>query len=113
MVSVVFLELAQNEVGDIFESYEYKQKNLGYHFIQELKYTLTLITSNTDVWSKSSFHTKRCLIKGFPNGVLYQKVNDTIFVVAIVNLLKKPTHLVSKSTTACRISHLPETIYIR
>ena len=112
MASVKFLELARDELDDLFESYEYKQKNLGYDFIQEVKNTLLLIDSYPSIWSKKSAKTQRCFIKGYPYGIIYQKVDGTIYVVAVMNLLKKPIHWVSKSTSH-RISHLPETIYVR
>jgi len=116
MVSIKFLELAQSELDDVFEAYEYREKNLGYAFTQEVSQTLKLIKDYPDLWSKSSTHTQRCLVKGFPYGILYQKVDAIIFVVAIVNLRKKPIHWVSKSVSeysTCRIPILPETIYTR
>jgi len=112
MVYVKFLDLAQNEVDDLFEAFEYKQKNLGQAFIKEVKNTLSLIKKYPDIWSKKSNYTKRCYIKGFHYAVIYQKDDDIITVVAIMNLLKKPTHWVSISTSP-RISHLPETMYVR
>jgi len=116
MLSVKFLELAQSELDDVFEAYEYRQENLGYAFIQEVMDTLKLIKTYPDLWSKSSTHTQRCLIKGFPYGILYQKVNGSIFVVAIANLHKKPIHWASKTVSKYstgRISILPDTIYTR
>jgi hypothetical protein len=56
------------------------------------------------------------MIKGFPCAIMYQKVDDTIWVVAIKNLHKKPTHWVSKSVSEYstnRISSLPSTMYTR
>ncbi len=116
MISIHFLELAQSELDDAYETYEYKQKNLGHDFVEEVSNTLQLIKTYPDVWSKSSTHTQRCSIKGFPYAILYQKLDATIFVQAIVNLRKKPIHWVSKSVSeysTCRISTLPETIYTR
>lgn len=116
MVSIKFLELAQDELNDAFESYEYQQETLGYDFIKETINTLKLIKTYPDIWSKSSNHTRRCLVKGFPYGVLYQKVDSTILVIAIVNLRKKPTHWATKSVSeysTCRISILPDTLYLR
>jgi hypothetical protein len=116
MISVKLLELAQSELDDVFEAYEYQKKNLGYAFTQEVKQTLKLIKSYPDIWPKSSTHTQRCLIKGFPYSILYQKVDATIFVLAIVNLRKKPIHWASKSVSeysTCRIPILPATIYTR
>ena len=116
MGTVKFLELAQDELDDTFESYEYEKENLGHDFIQEIINTLRLIKTYPDIWSKSSDHTQRCLVKGFPYGILYQKVDSTILVIAIVNLRKKPTHWATKSVSeysTCRISILPDTLYVR
>jgi len=116
MISVKLLELAQSELDDAFEAYEYQQKELGYRFVQEVKKTLEMIKSYPDAWPKSSEHIQRCFIKGFPYGILYHKGNSIIFILAIVNLCKKPIHWVSKSVSeysTCRISILPETIYTR
>lgn len=116
MHSVYFLELAQSELDDVFEAYEYKQENLGHKFVEEVSNTLELIKMYPDVWSKSSVHTQKCIIKGFPYAILYQKVDSAIIVLALVNLRKKPIHWVSKSVSeysTCRISILPESIYTR
>lgn len=116
MISVKFLELAQSELDDVFEAYEYQKENLGYDFIEETINTLILIKSYPEIWPKSSSHTQRCLVKGFPYGIIYQKVDGIIFVVAIVNLRKKPIHWASKTVSEYstgRISILPETIYTR
>jgi len=116
MFSIKFLELAQSELDDIFESYEYKEKNLGYNFIYEVMETVKLIKKYPDSWSKSTTHTQRCFIKGFPYAILYQKVEASILIIALVNLRKKPIHWVSKSVSeysTCRIALLPETMYIR
>lgn len=113
---IKFLALAQSELDDVFEAYEYQKKDQGYHFIQEVKNTLQLIKTYPEIWPKSSTHAQRCLIKGFPYGVLYHKVDTTIFVLALVNLRKKPIHWVSKSVSeysTCRIAILPDTIYTR
>lgn len=116
MVDIQFLEVAQDELDDFFESYEYRQKNMGFTFVKEVQNTLYLIKTYSDVWEKSSSHTSRCMIKGFPCAVIYQKVDETIWVVAIKNLHKKPTHWASKSVSEyspSRISSLPDTIYTR
>jgi len=116
MASIKFLELAQNELDDAFEAYEYQKKNQGYAFVQEIKATINLIQAYPHAWSKSSTHTKKCLLKGFPYGIVYQEVGSSIYIVALENLRKKPIHWVSKSVSEysnCRISSLPETMYTR
>ncbi len=116
MSSVKFVALAQNELDDLFEALEYQEANQGYDFIAVVKKTLHRIQTYPAAWTKNSTHTRRCMLKGFPYAVIYQKVESGILVVGIMNLRKKPTHWASKSVSeysTCRISTLPETIYIR
>lgn len=111
-----FLALAQNELDDVFETFEYQQEGLGYLFVESFKKTVAYIKAYPDVWSMRENQIQRCLIKGFPYGVLYHKDEETIFVLAIVNLRKKPIHWVSKSVSeysTSRIPILPETLYTR
>lgn len=116
ILPVKFLELAQSELDDIFEAYEYQEKGLGKRFIAEVGHTLKMIKLYPDVWRQNSSQTQKCMIKGFPYGVIYHVIDKKIIVIAIVNLRKKPIHWVSKSVSefsTCRIPILPETIYIR
>jgi hypothetical protein len=116
MINVKFLELAQSELDDAFEAYEYQKKNLGHAFVKDIKETLTLIKTYPNTWAKSSLKTQRCFLKSFPYGIMYQQVEDSIYIIALINLRKKPIHWVSKSVSeysTCRISSLPEMMYTR
>lgn len=116
MREIKFLALAQNELDDIYASLEYQQENQGHKFIEEVKKMLTLIKTYPTVWQKSTVNTHKCLLKGFPYAIVYQYVNNSIMVVAIMNLRKKPIHWASKSVSeysTYRISSLPETMYTR
>lgn len=111
-----FLALAQNELDDIFESLEYQKQNQGYRFIEEIEKMLKLIKSYPSTWRKTSTNTHKCFLNGFPYAIIYQYVSNSIRVVAIMSLHKKPIHWASKSVSeysTCRISSLPETMYTR
>ena len=115
MSKVTFLALAQDELDNTFEAYEY-QENLGYAFIQDVKDTIKLIDTYPEAWHKSSTHTHRRILKKFPYAVIYQKREDDILVLAIVNLLKKPSLFATKSVSEYstnRIAILPDTMYTR
>jgi len=115
MSKVTFLALAQDELDNIFEAYDY-QNNLGYAFINDVKETVQRIQSYPEAWHKSSAHSHRCILKQFPYAIMYQKRADDILVLAIVNLRKKPTLWASKSVSEYatnRIPILPETMYTR
>ena len=93
---VDFLPLAQTELDDAFEYYEFQQSGLGYRFITEVMNSLELIIAYPEAWTKSSVRTRRCLVKTFPYGIVSQQRNDTILVVAIANLHKEPDYWVSR-----------------
>ena len=115
MAKVTFLALAQDELDNIFETYDY-QSNLGYAFINDVKETVQRIQTYPEAWHKSSENSHRCILKQFPYSIIYQKRTDDILVIGIVNLRKKPTLWASKSVSeyaTSRISILPETMYIR
>ena len=96
MLEVEFLDLAKNELDDAFEYYEYQQDNLGYRFVQEVHNTLIRIKAYPFAWTQNSVHTRRCLVKSFPYGVIYQKRENLILVVAIANLHKEPNYWVKR-----------------
>ena len=96
MLSIEFLNLAQNELDDTFKYYEYQQNNLGYRFIDEVMNSLELVATYPEAWTKISAQTRRCIIKTFPYGIIYQKRDNVIIVVAIANLHKKPNYWVSR-----------------
>jgi len=58
---VEFLDLAQKELDDAFNYYEYQQKNLGYRFIYEVEESLKLIKQYPKAWSKISKKCKKML----------------------------------------------------
>ena len=97
MIEVKFLELAQKELDDAFEYYEYQQSDLGYRFVQEVYNAIGLIKSYPLAWSSVSQNTRRCLVKSFPFGVIYQKREDIILVVAIANLHRKPNYWIERN----------------
>lgn len=116
MTSVIVLELAQDELADTFEAFEYKQKNLGYIFVQEICNTIEHIKSHPDIWAKSSKNTQRSIIKNFSYSVIYQKSEDTIVILAIASLLKAPRYKISMVLSERRIegsAQIPTNLYIR
>ncbi len=96
MPLVEFLDLAQNELDDTFKYYEFQQENLGYRFVEEVMNSLELIVAYPAAWTKSSVSTRRCLVKTFPYGIIYQKRDNPILVVAVANLHKEPDYWVSR-----------------
>jgi toxin ParE2 len=87
-----FLEIAQIELDDAIEYYNYEVPGLGEAFLTEVLNTLDRIGKYPEAWQPSSKRTRRCLTRRFPYGIMYQIRKDEILVVAIANLHRKPDY---------------------
>jgi toxin ParE2 len=87
-----FLEIAQIELDDAIEYYNYEVPGLGEAFLTEVLNTLDRIGKYPEAWQPSSKRTRRCQTRRFPYGIMYQIRKDEILVVAIANLHRKPDH---------------------
>ena len=85
-----FLELAQIELEESIEYYNYELPGLGEAFLTEVLNALDRIGKYPEAWQPSSKRTRRCQTRRFPYGIMYQIRKDEILVVAIANLHRKP-----------------------
>ncbi|HOX86777.1 MAG TPA: type II toxin-antitoxin system RelE/ParE family toxin [bacterium] len=85
-----FLEPAEKELNDAINYYNRLSPGLGFEFALEIKRTLQRILHYPDAWTPLSKRTRRCLTNRFPYGVIYQKRDDKILIIAIMNLRQRP-----------------------
>ena len=95
-MEIRFLELAQLELDEAFQYYEYQQKDLGLRFINEVENSIELIRYYPQGWQSLSKNSRRCLIKNFPYGIIYQVRENHILITAIANLHRKPNYWVNR-----------------
>lgn len=91
-MKIAFLPAAQAELDDAFSWYEEQAVGLGYEFLDELDQTLRLIGSFPELHPLVDKKVRRCLINRFPFGVYYGVADNTITVVAIAHLKRKPAY---------------------
>ena len=91
-MKIRFLDIAQVELDDAVEYYNYESSGLGEQFLTEILNTLDRIAQFPKAWNISSERTRRCQTRRFPYGVIYQYLGDEILVVAIANLHRKPNY---------------------
>jgi mRNA-degrading endonuclease RelE of RelBE toxin-antitoxin system len=91
-MKIRILDEASIELDEAFHYYEYEQENLGYRFIDRFKYTLSLIKVYPNGWQQLSNKVRRCLIKSFPYGIIYQVREEEIIIVAVASLHRKPNY---------------------
>jgi hypothetical protein len=87
-----FLETARIELDDAIEYYNYEVPGLGDAFLTEVLNALDRIGKYPEAWQPSSKRTRRCQIRRFPYGIMYQIRKDEILVAAIANLHRKPDY---------------------
>jgi hypothetical protein len=61
-----FLEIAQIELDDAIEYYNYEVPGLGEAFLTEVLNTLDRIGKYPEAWQPSSKRTRRCQTRRFP-----------------------------------------------
>ena len=83
---------AASEFEDAVSYYEECQAGLGLEFAEEVYSTITRIAEFPDAWSTMSANTRRCVTLRFPYGVIYRLITDTVHIIAIANLHRRPNY---------------------
>ena len=90
MNKVIFLDSSKAEFEDAVRFYNSQSEGLGFEFALEVRNTLERIDMHPDAWHQLSINTRRCRTKRFPYGIVYQKRDEYILIVAIMHLHQKP-----------------------
>lgn len=97
-MNISFLPAAQAELDDAFLWYEEQAVGLGYEFLDEIDQTLRLIVSFPELQPLVDKKVRRCLVNRFPYGIFYGMTLETIVVVAIAHLKRKPAYWTKRTT---------------
>ena len=91
-MKINFLEIAQIELDDAIEYYNYELPGLGDAFLTEVLNALDRIGEFPEAWYPCSRQARRCQTRRFPYGVIYQIRGQEILIVAIAHLHRKPDY---------------------
>ena len=91
-MKISFLDVAQQELDEAIEYYNEEVPDLGNDFLGEVLKALDRIGNHPDAWHPSSERTRRCLLRRFPYGVIYQILEKEILVIAIACLHREPNY---------------------
>jgi len=91
-MKISFLEIAQIELDDAIEYYNYEVPGLGDAFLTDVLNTLDRIGEFPEAWHSCSKRTRRCQTRRFPYGIIYQIRGQEILVVAVASLHRKPDY---------------------
>jgi len=91
-MKVLFLSFAQQELDEAITWYNEQADGLGREFLDELdrmiRRTIAFPTSCPEIEPE----LRRCLLPRFPYGLIYGLEGDTIVVVAVAHLHRKPRY---------------------
>jgi len=91
-MNIRFLDVASQELDDARDFYNLEKEGLGDDFWQEVKHALNSITVFPEAWHPLSLRTRRCRLRRFPYGVIYQIRKDELLIIAVAHLHRKPDY---------------------
>ena len=91
-MSFSFHPEADEEFNKAIDYYEDIEPGLGYDFAQEVYSTIKRSVEFPKAWPALEDEIRRSLVRRFPYGVLYSEEREGIFIVAIMNLHRKPDY---------------------
>lgn len=91
-MKVYFHPDAEAEFDNAVEYYEQCQLGLGLEFAEEVYSAIARMTEYPYACSAMSQNTRRCLLNRFPYGLIYQIKSETIRIIAVANLHRRPDY---------------------
>ena len=99
MDKVVFDPLARQELRDAVKFYEKHQKGLGQKFLSAVESATDIIAQFPLLYPILREPFRRCLIRKFPFGIVYSVEEETIYVIAVMHLKRKPGYWLDRIKT--------------
>lgn len=81
---------ARRELTEAVAYYDRISRRLGDDFVDEVENAINRILSFPEAWPTLSAETRRCRMKRFPYGLVYQIRGDEVVIVAVMHLHRKP-----------------------
>lgn len=87
-----FSKLAQLEIDDAVAWYDSQSQDLGTRFLDDLDRTIRRTVAFPLSCTEIEPELRRCLLTRFPYGIIYGIDSDTIVVIAVAHLHRKPRY---------------------
>jgi len=98
-MEIRLLKIAETELDEAVIFYNSEQPGLGADFIVEFVNSLDRIKAYPKAWNPFTQNTRRCQLRRFPYGIVYQIFETEILVVAISHLHREPGYWQERLTT--------------
>ena|SRR5439155_6283003 len=87
-----FHRLADRELNEAAQYYELESAGLGSSFLKEVDRCLRLIERHPEAGAIVRGAVRRRLLRQFPYALLYKIRPDSIRILAVMNLKRRPTY---------------------
>jgi mRNA-degrading endonuclease RelE of RelBE toxin-antitoxin system len=91
-MQVEFLRVASEECADAVAFYESQREGLGSRLLDSIERGVEQITSAPETWPKVSERSRRYRLRRFPYGLVYQIREQTILIIAVMHLHRRPNY---------------------
>lgn len=91
-MQIRLLEIAQIELDESIDYYNSESEGLGDEFLVEVLRALDRIVNFSQAWHPFTNDTRRCQLRRFPYGIIYQLLDTEILVIAVANLHRTPDY---------------------
>ena len=96
-MTVSFHELAERELNDAAQYYESESAGLGAAFLTEIERSCGLIVAHPQSAPMVTDSIRRKLVRRFPYALLYSMQRETIRILAVMNLKRRPGYWVGRA----------------
>ena len=91
-MNIRFLNSARQELDEAVAFYAEERPGLGYDFLRKITHALNTIAAFPHAWHPLSKRTRRCRLRRFPYGLIYQVREDELLIVAVAHMHRKPDY---------------------
>lgn len=95
-MDIIFSSFALQELLDAEEYYNFELAGLGNRFNEEIKKAVLRIAEYPDAWSIERDNIRKCLLHKFPYKILYAIEKDSILILAVAHLHRKPDYWIDQ-----------------
>ena len=91
-MQIRLLEIARIELDESIVYYNSESSGLGDLFLLDVLNAIERISHFPEAWHPFSTNTRRCRLRRFPYGIIYQILDTEILVVAVANMHRRPDY---------------------
>jgi plasmid stabilization system protein ParE len=89
-MNVITLEAADEELHKAKQYYELQRPGLGLEFVEAFEEAMERVVAFPEAWGLIADKVRCCIFKRFEYGVIYVVRDETIFVLAVMHLKRRP-----------------------